>query len=594
MFQTFEASSHPEQGPPRLAALRKEIAREGLDGFLVPRADAHQGEYVAPHDARLEWLTGFSGSAGFAVVLEERAAIFVDGRYRVQARAEVAAEITPVHWPETGLADWLPEALPQGGKLGFDPWLHTVAEIEDLSEKLQEVRLCPVENLVDRIWEDQPAPPEAPFTVHPDDLAGEAHGLKRRRVGEALKAGAAVLTLPDSIAWLLNIRGTDIPRNPVPHAFALLFEDGRVTLFARGRKAEGLREHLGPDVALRDVSEFEAALEALTGSVQIDPKSCPARVAEVLEARDIDVVHAPDPCILPKALKNAAEVAGARAAALRDGVAMVRFLHWLDRTAPQGALTEIDVVTALEGFRRETNALRDISFETIAGAGPNGAIVHYRVNEKTDRAVGLDDLLLVDSGGQYADGTTDITRTMVVGTPRDEHRRFYTRVLQGLIALSRARFPKGVTGADLDALARAPLWMDGCDYDHGTGHGIGSYLSVHEGPQGISRRSRVALEPGMILSNEPGYYREGDFGIRIENLMLVVEAPALPQGDDRRMFAFETLTHVPLDRRLIDTALLSQNERAWIDAYHAETRARLAPRLDGEVRDWLEEACAPL
>ncbi|EBA12816.1 aminopeptidase P family protein [Roseobacter sp. CCS2] len=594
MFQTFEAQTSPDQGPPRLVALRALMAQKGFDAFLVPRADAHQGEYVAPRDARLEWLTGFSGSAGFCAVLVDIAGVFIDGRYRVQVRAQVADVYTPVHWPEIQLSDWLLEQMPQGGTLAYDPWLHTASEIAGLREKLTGFKLVPTTNLIDEIWDDQPAPPAAPFTAHALEHAGETHDAKRARLAVDMKESAAALTLPDSIAWLLNIRGTDIARNPVPQAFAILHNDGRVDLFAGPGKAANIADHLGADVTVHDVADFLTALSGLEAKVLVDKRSCPDKVVTALKEANCDVVKGQDPCVLPKACKNQTEIAGAKTAHERDAIAMVRFLAWLDAETPKGELTEIDVVKALEGFRMQTNALRDISFETICGAGPNGAIVHYRVSKDTNRPVAEGDLLLVDSGGQYVDGTTDITRTMAIGMPTDEHKACYTRVLQGMIAVSRIRFPKGVGGQHLDALARAPLWMAGQDYDHGTGHGVGSYLSVHEGPQGISRRSEVALQKGMILSNEPGYYREGAFGIRIENLIVVIDAPALNGADDRAMLSFDTLTYVPFDRRLIDTARLTNAERDWIDRYHADTLMLLAPRLDAQTRDWLTKACAPL
>ncbi|SFR43309.1 Xaa-Pro aminopeptidase [Yoonia tamlensis] len=594
MFQTFAAQTTPDQGPPRLAALRALMRDRSIDAFIVPRADAHQGEYVAPRDARLAWLTGFSGSAGFCVVLRDIAGVFIDGRYRVQVRAEVADVFTPVHWPETQLADWVLDHLPKGAVIGFDPWLHSAAEIAQLADKLEGYELRATDNLVDAIWPDQPLAPAAPFTVQALEFAGEPHADKRARLANALTADAAVLTQPDSIAWLLNIRGSDIERNPVPQSFAILYASGKVDLFAGAGKAESIRDHLGTDIGLHAIDQFETALGQISGMVQIDPKSCPEHIATTLQNAGASVKHAPDPCLLPKAIKNPTEIAGAKAAHHRDGLAMVRFLAWLDAQAPKGHLTEIDVVTALEGFRAQTNALRDISFETICGAGPNGAIVHYRVSADTNRAVKSGELLLVDSGGQYIDGTTDITRTVIIGTPTEDHRQCYTRVLQGVIAISRIRFPKGVGGQHLDALARAPLWLAGQDYDHGTGHGVGSYLSVHEGPQGISRRSDVALAAGMILSNEPGYYREGAFGIRIENLIVTVPAPALAGADARDMLAFDTLTYVPFDRRLIDVALLSDAERDWIDQYHRQTIGLLASDLDEATRSWLTAACAPL
>jgi len=592
MFQTFENSSDPRQGPARLTALRAQMAAQNLDAFFIPRADAHQGEYVAPRDARLAWLTGFTGSAGFCIVTADKAGVFIDGRYRVQVRDQIADVFTPVHWPEIGAADWLKETLPSGSNIGFDPWLHTVDDINALRDALPGMTLKAVANLVDAIWTDQPDAPTAPFFAQDISLAGESSADKRARLAENLKADLAIITLPDSIAWLLNIRGADIERNPVPQAFAIFHKSGAVDLFAGPHKARDIADHLGADVTVNDIDTFADHVKALTTAVQIDPKTAPEALHLALSRATI--THAPDPCLLPKALKNPTEIAGAKAAAKRDGAAMVRFLAWLDDEAPKGQLTEIDVVKKLEGFRRETNALRDISFETICGAGAHGAIVHYRVTEATNRPVKTGELLLVDSGGQYVDGTTDITRTVIVGTPSDEHRKCYTRVLQGMVAISRARFPKGVGGQHLDALARFPLWTAGMDYDHGTGHGIGSYLSVHEGPQGISRRSTVPLEAGMIVSNEPGYYREGAFGIRIENLITVIPAPAIAGGDDRDMLAFETLTLVPLDKRLIDANLLSNDERDWIDRYHGATLHLLETELSADAASWLQRACAPL
>lgn len=594
MFQTFTASSSPEQGPPRLAQLRGKMTAVGFDGFLIPRADAHQGEYVAPRDARLEWLTGFSGSAGFCAVLVDIAGIFIDGRYRLQVVDQVANVFSPVHWPETKLADWLIAQMPNGGVVGFDPWLHTVDEIRTLQAALSPagIKMQASENLVDQIWYDQPIATCAKFTAHSIENAGETHGSKRQKLAANLTSHCTIITLPDSIAWLLNIRGTDIARNPVPQAFAILHHNGQVDLYAGAGKADDVLDHLGTDVLVHEIEGFETALSTLKGPVQIDPKTCPDLIASTLRAANISLHHAADPCVLPKACKNEVEIAGTRAAHLRDGVAMVQFLAWLDAESPRGKLTEIDVVTKLEGFRANTNMLRDISFETICGGGPNGAIVHYRVTDETNRRINLGELLLVDSGGQYVDGTTDITRTVAIGTPTAEHRTCYTRVLQGMIAISRAQFPTGVAGQHLDALARFPLWSAGMDYDHGTGHGVGSYLSVHEGPQGISRRATTAFEPGMIVSNEPGYYRAGSFGIRIENLIVARDAPQGP--DNRHMLNFETLTYVPLDRRLIAVDLLSRGEQDWIDKYHADTVAKIGSRLEGDTRDWLIKACAPL
>lgn len=598
MFQTFDSTAAPEQGPPRLASLRKALAAAGLEGFLVPRADAHQGEYVAARDERLQWLTGFTGSAGFCIVLPDVAGVFIDGRYRTQVKGQVdLSAFTPVPWPETKPGDWIKTQL-KAGVIGFDPWLHGKDEIEKLQASLEDTGIIirTTTNFVDNIWPDQPPPPQGRAFPHPDALAGEASAEKRARLAETLRSAgqrAAVLTLPDSLCWLLNIRGADVPRNPILHGFAILHDDARVTLFADPAKFDAAtRARLGPDVTLSLPEAFVPALRILTGPVRIDRNSAPLAVSQELEGAGIAVQWGDDPCRLPKARKNAAEIAATREAHLRDGAAMAEFLCWLDSHAPEGNLTEVDVVRALEGFRRATNALHDISFDTISGAGPNGAIMHYRVTEASNRTIGQNTLLLVDSGGQYVDGTTDITRTVAIGDPGDEARQCYTRVLQGMIAISRLRFPQGLAGRDLDAIARYPLWLAGQDYDHGTGHGVGAFLSVHEGPQRLSRLSDVPLDPGMILSNEPGYYREGAFGIRLENLIVVETAP--PLGDNRAQLSFETLTFAPLDRRLILTATLAPGERDWLNAYHAAVLEKLAPRVSDPTLEWLRAACAPI
>lgn len=598
MFQTFDTTADPTQGPARLAALRAALAADGLAGFIVPRADAHQGEYVAARDERLQWLTGFTGSAGFCIVLPDVAGVFIDGRYRTQVKGQVdLAYFTPVPWPEMKPGEWMRAHLP-AGRIGFDPWLHTADEVAKLESVLEGsgVTLEFVRNFVDAIWPDQPPAPLGRAFPHPDDLAGRTSADKRADLSAELrKAGqkAAVITLPDSLCWLLNIRGADVPRNPILHGFAILHDDARVSLFADAAKFDpATRAHLGEHVTLRPPQAFVPALRTLQGPVRVDRATAPLAVSRELAEAGVEVAWGDDPCRLPKARKNAAEVAATRAAHLRDGAAMVEFLCWLDQAAPKGGLTEIDVARALEGYRRATNALHDLSFDTICGAGPHGAIMHYRVTEQTNRPVRDGELLLVDSGAQYIDGTTDITRTMAVGDPGEEARACYTRVLQGLIAVSRARWPRGLAGRDLDPLARQFLWAEGQDYDHGTGHGVGAFLSVHEGPQRLSRISEVPLEPGMILSNEPGYYREGAFGIRLENLIVVQEAP--PRGDNRAQYGFETVTFVPFDRRLILAGQLSPAERQWLDAYHAGVREKLADRLSAPARDWLSAATAPL
>ncbi len=597
MFQTFDVTARPDQGPPRLAALREELATEGLDGFIIPRADAHQGEYVAPRDARLAWLTGFTGSAGFCVALADSAGVFIDGRYRTQVKSQVDLEhFTPVPWPETSLAAWLKTTLDGSATIGFDPWLMSQSQVKQARTALEgtDISLVAVtENLVDRIWADQPGPPMELAKVHPIEFAGETHAHKRARLAEDLRKenlSAAVITLPDSIMWLLNIRGADIERNPLMQCFAILKDDGSVTLFVHAEKLTDLGDHLGEDVTQADPDSLLEAVSSLDGRVLLDTDTVPYAVSEACTMP----VLGRDPCSLPKARKNPVEIAGTAEAHLRDAVAMIELLAWLDDQTP-GTLTEISVVKHLEDLRRRVNALQDISFETISGTGPNGAIMHYRVTEETDSVLENGHLLVLDSGGQYLDGTTDITRTIAIGDVGQEEKACYTRVLQGMIAVSRLRWPKGLAGRDIEMAGRMPLWLAHQDFDHGLGHGVGTYLNVHEGPQRLSRVSHVPLEPGMILSNEPGYYREGAFGIRLENLVVVEEAEAPPGGDAHRpMYSWRTLTFVPLDRRLIVADMMSRDEITWLNAYHAEVREKVGPRLGKDAQMWLDAASAPI
>ncbi|WP_050928033.1 aminopeptidase P family protein [Aestuariivita boseongensis] len=597
MFQTFDVTARPDQGPPRLAALREEMEAEGLDGFIVPRADAHQGEYVAARDARLAWLTGFTGSAGFCVALAEKAGVFIDGRYRTQVKAQVDLDhFTPVPWPETTLADWLKDQFDGAARIGFDPWLMSQSQVAQARDALDGsgIELVPVaDNLVDRIWEDQPAPPMEPAKVHPLEFAGEAHEDKRVRLAQDLRQqglAAAVITLPDSIMWLLNIRGADVERNPVMQCFAILHADGRVDLFTHPEKLTDLGDHLGDAVQQAEPDALEETVRALKGRVLLASETVPYALFEACA----EPVLGRDPCALPKARKNPVEIAGTAEAHLRDAVAMIELLAWLDDQTP-GSLTEISVVKKLEELRRKDNALQDISFDTISGTGPNGAIMHYRVTEETDSVLENGHLLVLDSGGQYLDGTTDITRTIAIGDVGDEEKACYTRVLQGMIAMSRLIWPKGLAGRDIEMAGRMPLWLAHQDFDHGLGHGVGTYLNVHEGPQRLSRVSQVPLEPGMILSNEPGYYREGAFGIRLENL-IVVEEVEVPMGGDahRPMLSWRTLTFVPLDRRLILPDMMSREELAWLNRYHAEVREKLHSRLGKAAQMWLDAASAPI
>ena len=584
----------------RLARLRAELARRGIDGFVVPRADEHQGEYVPRSSQRLAWLTGFSGSAGLAVVLADRAAIFIDGRYTLAVRDQVdTAAFVPHQIPEESPDSWIAENLPKGGRLGFDPWLQTVDGHARFAAACERAggSFVPVEsNPIDAVWLDRPPAPLAPVLPQPVEFAGESSESKRARVAGIVAAKGAdvvLLSAPDSIAWLLNVRGGDVPRTLFPLGFALLHADGHVDLFMDRRKVpDRTLAWLGNAVTLAPPDELGSALDTLgrmARRVLIEAATAPYWAATRLQQAGATLVREADPVSLPKACKNAVERAGVRAALHRDGAAVSRFLGWLARESPRGTLREIEVSDRLQALREQTGKLRDLSFDTISGAGPNGAIVHYRASEASERVLQPGSLYLVDSGGQYRDGTTDITRTVAIGTPSPEMRDRFTRVLKGHIALAAARFPAGTTGSQLDALARYHLWQAGLDYDHGTGHGVGAYLSVHEGPHRISKMpNSVALQPGMIVSNEPGYYKTGAYGIRIENLVAVREAAI--EGADRRYYEFETLTLAPIDLACIETSLLTEPERAWLNAYHQRVRDAVGPDVDEATRAWLAEA----
>lgn len=609
MYQSFDDQSDAQAGPGRVRQLRHELVRLDLTGFIVPHADEHQSEYLPPCAERLAWLTGFTGSAGMAIVLAGRAALFVDGRYTLQAAAQIyTGSFEIVDLLGTPPAKWLSNTLSPGDRIGYDPWLLTVSQVRRFSaacEKCGATLVAVSDNPIDRLWSDQPAPPIGPVSLHPIEYAGVDSSEKIATVQKALadkKVDATVLTQADSIAWLLNIRGSDIVHNPVALAFAVVPRNGRPSLFVDGRKLSNeVRSRLVKSIRIGEPSELDGALSALgtRGAVLLlDPVSTADAIARTLKDTDATIVEGSDPVMLPKARKNATELGGTRRAHIRDGAAMVRFLAWLDLTAGAGGLDEIAAVSKLEELRAETARqdgceLVDISFDTIAGTGANGAIVHYRVNRKTSRQLEPGSLFLVDSGAQYRDGTTDITRTVAIGTPSPEMRERYTRVLKGHIAVATARFPAGTPGAQIDALARDALWRAGLDFDHGTGHGVGSFLSVHEGPARIAKTAKTALEPGMILSNEPGYYKAGAYGIRIENL-IVVEAASPIAGGERNMLSFETISLCPFDTRLIEAPLLTADEIAWIDAYHARLSPVLIHLLDAAEREWLAKATTPL
>jgi Xaa-Pro aminopeptidase len=591
----------------RLAALREQLKADRLDGFVVPLTDEHMSEYVGSYAQRLAWLTGFQGSAGSAVVLPEEAAIFTDGRYTLQVREQVDGR----HWsyqsvPETSVADWLKEHAPDGGRIGYDPWLHTsdwVAKAKRALEAKGAELVAVGRNPIDAVWADKPEPSRARLIVHPDSLAGKSSAAKRQEMADWLReerADSAVLSALDSIAWTFNVRGEDVEHTPVALSFAIVHSDGTADLFVAPEKiGDEVRQHLGNGVRVHDRSAFEPFLASLAGrTVVADPERAVAAIFEALEQAGAKVIRKRDPAVLPKAIKNATEIAGHRAAQARDGAALVRFLHWLSVEAPNGGLDELRASDRLLEFRKACGDLRDTSFDTISGAGPNGAIVHYRASEETNRPLEPNSLYLVDSGGQYPDGTTDVTRTVAIGEPTAEMRDRFTRVLKGHIAVARAIFPEGTRGSQLDSFARQFLWSAGLDYAHGTGHGVGSFLAVHEGPQRISpvgssqSGGDEPLRAGMILSNEPGYYKAGEYGIRVENLVLVV--PVEVDGAEKKTLAFETLTFAPIDRTVIERAMLTAEERAWLDDYHSRVLEIVGPQVEGEVLEWLEMSCAPL
>jgi len=586
----------------RVALLRAELKKRKLTGFFVPRADEFQGEYVPAFAERLRWLTNFRGSAGIAIVTLKKAAIFVDGRYVIQVRQQVDEKIfAPFHLMEEPPAMWIARNLKKGDRLGFDPWLVTADQAKRLSEACAGVgaNFVPVEtNPIDAVWNDQPARPSAQLATQPTQFAGRTAAEKIKDLRKGIgSVDAVVLTQPDSVSWLFNLRGFDVPHTPVAAAYAILPAKGKAQIFIAPEKlTEEVKAHLRSNATTHAPKQIGAALKALgraKARVLIDPVWTPERIRELLVKAKATVVTGPDPVMLPKARKNRTEQEGARSAQKRDGVAVSRFLFWLEKEAPKGSLSELEVAARLKAFREATGELRDLSFETIPASGPHAAIPHYHATQESNRKLVRNEIFLIDSGAQYIDGTTDITRTVIVGTPTPEMKDRFTRVLKGMIGLSLARFPKGTTGSQLDILARQHLWSAGLDFDHGTGHGVGAYLSVHEGPARINKSDRTPLEAGMILSNEPGFYKQGDYGIRIENLVMVHEAKPV-SGGERPMLGFETLTLAPIDQRLIDVGLLSEVERQWLDAYHARVLKEVGDYLEGDELVWLNRACAPL
>jgi Xaa-Pro aminopeptidase len=596
VFQKFATRTTPGTVAGRLKALRAAIADGGLDGFLIPRADAHRGESVPESEARLAYVTSFTGSAGIAVVGPKKAGLFVDGRYTLQGPLETDTKVvTVLETAQGGIDPRIGDFIPKGGKLGYDPWLHTPGEIKDLGEKLAgKATLVPTANLVDKVWTDRPSPPVTPVEFLGHNRAGKTAQDKLAELRKTLateNADVVVLTLPESINWLFNMRARDVPNFPVVLGFALVPQKGQPTLFVHKDKITAdLRKGLSGVAKIADVASLMGELRKLGAGdkrVWIDPATAPlALVSAIAGVSDAVLIEKRDPVLAPKSKKNDAEIGGMKEAHRLDGIALAKFLHWFDQEAPKGKLTEIGIAEALEHFRREEETCVDASFDTISGAGPNGAIMHYRVDERSNRTLKAGELMLVDSGAQYLSGTTDVTRTMFTGKATADQKDRFTRVLKGMMALSIQKFPKGTSGAQLDAFARQYLWQDGANYNHGTGHGVGAYLGVHEGPIGFSVRYPTPLEAGQIISNEPGYYKAGAYGIRIENLVLVTQSDV----GDGKFLELETLTLCPIDLRLVDEKLLLPAEKDWLNAYHKRVFKEIGPSLKGEVKAWLKEA----
>lgn len=585
----------------KLASLREKLAEQNLDGFIIPKTDQHLGEFIPPSSERLQWLTGFTGSMGLGIALQSTAGIFVDGRYTLQAEKQVDKTLfTPLSFDFKTLEAWLGQETQKGQKIGFDPWLYAHSFHERLESACRKagVSLVPLDtNPIDGLWSDRPSFPTTPATVHPLTYAGQDLKEKISIVVKNLDeygVDATVLTSPESINWLLNFRGDDVSVTPLSLSFAIVNATGDVTLFIEERKlTDDLKAQFEEVVTLQPYEALTQTLGDLASqgkSFLLDPHATPTRIFQALEEKSATILRKDDPCILPRACKNQTEIKGARAAHIRDGAAVSSFLAWLLKEAETQDITEIQAAEKLLTFRERQENFKKPSFDTISSTGPNGAIVHYNPYTGENRTLQKGDLYLVDSGGQYLDGTTDITRVVALGTPTDEQKNRFTRVLKGHISLACVRFPEGTTGSQLDPLARAPLWDAGLDYAHGTGHGVGSYLGVHEGPQRISNvHNNVPLRPGMICSNEPGYYKTGEYGIRIENLVVVAPCSEC-STKDRSFYQFETLTLAPIDLNLVEASFLDPHEVVWLNAYHQRVRETLTPLVDSETALWLENA----
>ena len=598
MYQNFNVSKSTRLQQ-RLKSLREVIKDQKLNGFLIPRSDLHQNEYIEPCDARLEWITGFTGSAGLCLVTLKSAFIFVDGRYKIQVEKETNKNLfNVIQTSEISFKNWFYKNF-KNKTIGYDPWLHTVLEINELSNYCNtEAKIKKCQNLVDLIWRNKPRQGPQKIKIHPQKFSGTNSTIKKRLVAKSIsnnQADAVILSKPESVCWLLNIRGKDISHTPLVQCLAIVKNNSAVKLFIREKNlSKKIISFLGDDVEIFDQSHFSDYVSRIKNqSVQIDPSSCPMNILDLLKVGDNNIIHNVDPCMNPKAIKNKTEIKGARTAHTVDATAFINFLYWFETNFDSTKFDEILVTKKLEEFRTRTGLLEEIAFDTICGSGSNGAIIHYKVNKKTNKKIEDNNLLLIDSGGQYQMGTTDLTRTIAISKPNKKMINIFTQILKGLITLSDLKWPLGLSGQHIDSLARTPLWSIGLDYDHGTGHGVGSYLSVHEGPHGISKRNNIPLEAGMIVSVEPGYYEEGEFGIRIENLLLIKK---LPKNKKQKtcMLSFESLTLVPIDKKLINVNALTTKEKDWLNSYHKLVYKKISPFLSTDIKNWLQKSCAPI
>ena len=583
----------------KIKSVRSLMSKYKIGAYLIPRADCFQGEFISENDNRLRWITNFSGSAGLCIVTLKTIALFVDGRYTIQAENEKnSSKIIVYKLNKTIIANWLKKNVISYDKIGFDPWLHTWNEIQNLKSEFRgKYKFKKVKNIIDKIWIDKPKEEYHKIFKLSDKYTGHSYTAKLAQINKLknnIKVDYIIYTLPESICWLANIRGFDIPNTPIAQSYAIQEKNGDLDIFIKKEKlSKDLVENFGPKVKFFDISFFSKKLKKLKGKIWLDGNNCPIAIKSLISSKRNKIFNELDPALSIKSIKNKIEIRNSRIAHKKDGLAMINLLYWIEQNK-RSRISEIDIIEKLAEFRKKNTNYFGPSFDTICGSGPNGAIIHYRANSKTNRIIKSGDLVLIDSGGQYLEGTTDITRTIGFGKVNYLKRKQYTLVLKGMIAVSKLKWPLGLTGKDLDSIPRYHLWQENLDYEHGTGHGVGSFLSVHEGPQGISKRNEVELKSGMIVSNEPGYYLQNSHGIRIENLLLIKEPTEQSQIEKIKTLSFETLTYCPFDRFLIIKDLLTIQEIEWINSYHQKVIKKYEARLDGEKRSWLNKICSKL